>query len=115
MNKCPYVTFAAGLLFRIFKVKVVYNKKEMFLCYIIDHTCVFDSSSISTIIDTNSNDVKSLSEPSVTEKVQEKLNNVNPVKSEVSTNSLLSSNSNMGTNTKSVATPFVMLSCSLSL
>lgn len=62
-------------------------------------TCVFDSSSISTIIDTNSNDVKSLSEPSVTEKVQEKLNNVNPVKSEVSTNSQLSSNSNMGTNT----------------
>lgn len=62
-------------------------------------TCVFDSSSISTIIDTNSNDVKSLSEPSVTEKVQEKLNNVNPVKSEVSTNSLLSSNSDMGTNT----------------
>lgn len=63
-------------------------------------TCVFDSSSISTIIDTNSNDVKSLSEPSLTGKVQEKLNNVNPVKSEVSTNSLLSSNSNMGTNTK---------------
>lgn len=62
-------------------------------------TCVFDSSTISPVIDTNSNDIKTPGEPTVTEKVEEKPNSVNPVKSEVSTNNLISSTTKMGTNT----------------
>ncbi|XP_063424716.1 uncharacterized protein LOC134708254 isoform X1 [Mytilus trossulus] len=61
-------------------------------------TCVFDSSSISPVIDTNSNGIKSPNEPS---KFEEKVNNVYPVKSDTSTSSVISSNSKMGTNAKS--------------
>ncbi|XP_071154153.1 triadin-like isoform X1 [Mytilus edulis] len=61
-------------------------------------TCVFDSSSISPVIDTNSNGIKPPHEPS---KLEEKVNNVYPVKSDTSTSSVISSNSKMGTTAKS--------------
>lgn len=74
------------------------SKKTKNVIHESKKTCVFDSSSISPLIDTNSNDIKSPHEPS---KPEEKVNNVYPVKSDTSTSSVISSNSKMSTKTKS--------------